>query len=386
MTVNYELGKPRKDGSRKVYILVTDKTRKRIATTMIVRKEDLTKSGNIKNASKMAEIQKFITDAIRKVDNEPLKVEKQEGRTKEVVRIISGEEGRDFLGWADSWISKCGLAGAKNYMCAINSFRKFVARDHLLFAEITPQLLTDYCESLAQKQRGQSQYLACIRHIWNEAERLLPDDEVPRSPFRKFRVPRQQFVGQRAVDVSIINKVYNYVATPGSRAELARNCYILSFCLIGTNSVDLYNCTCYEDGIIKYDRTKTKGRRADNAHIEIKVLPIIAHIIEKYRDKTGKRTFDFYTRYESSASFNKNINRGLKEIDDTLTFYTARHTWATIARNELHKSREDVDEALNHKSASTSLLDIYVKKDWRIINEINAEVVDFAFCKKTRNY
>ena len=50
---------------------------------------------------------------------------------------------------------------------------------------------------------------------------------------------------------------------------------------------------------------------------------------------------------------------------ESLTFYQFRHTWASIARNELGASAYDVEEALNHKSRDNSLLDIYVKKDFK---------------------
>lgn len=38
-----------------------------------------------------------------------------------------------------------------------------------------------------------------------------------------------------------------------------------------------------------------------------------------------------------------------------------------------------MDEALNHKSMTNRLLDVYVKKDFGIINDLNKRVIDYVF-------
>ncbi len=388
MTITYEMGKPRKDGSRKIYILICSgagiNNRKRLATSMVVRKEDLNKKGAICNAVKLAEIQAYIAGAYKKIDSLPLTVQSKLPEAGAIATSLVGGTGRDFFAWCAEWMSKSSLKGIRNYKTAVNSFRSWLHRDCITFADITPALLSDYSRSLENSPRAQSMYLSALRHLWNEAERYLPDEDVPRSPFRKFRVPRQAFIGQRAVDETVIRRVYDYKAKPGSRAELARDCFLLSFCLMGTNSADLYWCKVFEDDVLKYDRAKTRDRRADHAHIEIRVPAFIRGLVDKYRDASHTHVFCFHRRYANEREFNRAINKGLKEIDGELTFYAARHTWATIARNVLGESREDVDEALNHKNTSTSLLDVYVKKDYTRINLINEKVVGYMFGNKER--
>lgn len=383
MTITYEIGKPRKDGSRKIYILICSgggaNNRKRLATSMAVRKEDLNKKGEIRNTLKLVEIQAYIARAYKKIDSLPLTIQPKLPKADAVAASLLGGTGRDFLTWCADWLAKSKLKGIRNYKTAVNSFRAWLHRDSITFAEITPALLSDYCRSLESSPRAQSMYLSALRHIWNEAERYLPDDDVPRSPFRKFRVPRQTFIGQRAVDEAVICKVYDYRAMPGSRAELARDCFLLSFCLMGTNSADLYECRVLENNVLKYDRAKTRDRRADHAHIEIRVPAFARDLVDKYRDAGHGYVFNFHGRYANAREFNRAINKGLKEIEAGLTFYAARHSWATIARNTLGESREDVDEALNHKNTSTSLLDVYVKKDYARINLINEKVVNYVF-------
>ena len=96
------------------------------------------------------------------------------------------------------------------------------------------------------------------------------------------------------------------------RFDLAKDCFILSFCLMGINSVDLYNATDLRGNRLVYNRTKTKDRRLDKAQMEVVVPEIVLPIIEKYRDRTGQRLFNFYQYYRDHKGFNKAINKGLK--------------------------------------------------------------------------
>ena len=158
----------------------------------------------------------------------------------------------------------------------------------------------------------------------------------------------------------------------------------LSFCLIGTNSVDLYSAEEYRSGKICYERTKTRTRRADKARIEIKVRDEIKTLVDKYRDKKSERVFNFYLRYSTPCVYNKCLNTILKRLGkrigvDGLQFYQFRHSWATIARNELNIDIATIDEALNHKIPHHALIDVYVKKDFRNINLANKKVIDFVF-------
>lgn len=158
----------------------------------------------------------------------------------------------------------------------------------------------------------------------------------------------------------------------------------MSFCLIGMNSVDLYDAKEFVDGRIIYNRAKTKDRRLDQARMEVVVPPIILPLLEKYRDKTDRRLFNFYQYYSDRKSFNKAINYGLKEIGselgiDDLEFYAARHSWATIALNKVGIDKYTVHAALNHVDESMRVTDIYIQRDFVNENKANAKVVRYVF-------
>lgn len=230
-----------------------------------------------------------------------------------------------------------------------------------------------------------------MRHIFNEAIKEYNtngNDIIQSNPFDKFSVPRDiPQTKDRVISEENLVRVFNFKGT--RRVGMARDCYVLSFFLMGMNSVDIYECVSYNKGVLAYDRAKTRDRRNDNAHIEIVVPDIIKPLFRKYKGTT--RVFDFYQKYSNAANFNKHINNGLHFIADELgiprfDFYSARHTWASIARNKLGIDKYTIHEALNHVS-QLDVTDIYIQKDFTNINKANEKVVEYVteLIKKTKN-
>ena len=292
--------------------------------------------------------------------------------------------GRDFIAYGREWLDGSGIKAKHNYSAMLNSLDKFMNGRPLLFGDINVELLTRYCRSLEGKKRAQSLYLACIRHIYRQAAlRFNTDDDIILSPylFERFKVPEQKIVGQRALSVDEVRTFFSTKAETRNE-QLAKDCAMLSICLCGTNLIDLYNATSYNGRTFAYERTKTKDRRSDGAHIEIAVHEKIRPLFEKYRCSDGNRVFCF-GRSKSYERFYESVITGLRRLKkrlgwDTLQFYQFRHSWASIARNELGIDKATVDEGLNHVG-DNRIADIYIKKDYRHINEANRKVIEYLF-------
>lgn len=157
---------------------------------------------------------------------------------------------------------------------------------------------------------------------------------------------------------------------------------MLSFYLVGINLIDLYYLTDYKSGRISYNRRKTSRRREDGAFISIKVEPEAESLMEKYIDTTRERALCFHKRYGNHTDFVKNVNIGLKQFAETIgleapiTSYWARHSWATIARNDCGGCKDDINLALNHVDKGMAVTDIFIAKDWSIIDRANRKVID----------
>ena len=115
--------------------------------------------------------------------------------------------------------------------------------------------------------RSLSLYLISIKKLFKEAQKKYNKKEknlilIPNSPFVDFEIPKQEATRKRAISADIIKKVWKlpykdmkkgYKST--CRYNLAKDCFILSFCLMGINSADLYNATEMRGNTIIYNRT-----------------------------------------------------------------------------------------------------------------------------------
>ena len=391
-TIAIEFGKLSSKNTREVYLLVRQgKSRRRVKTGVkLAETEYSEKNGKIKSVAKARTVEKLKSELEESLEAVEQATATASTRDSAFItsQIVKKQEVRvlDFFTFTEDWLSRSTIKGAKNYKCMLNTLEKFNGSRKLPFQEISVRYLKDFENYLANRPRAQSLYMGQIRHLFREATIEYNTDEetiIKTDPFRRYKAPKQVLKkGVRALSLEDFLKVVNYQPDGAGRKLLAHDCFILSFCLMGMNSVDLYNVKKLEHGIMKYNRTKTKDRRSDDAYIEVRVHPFIKSLMAKWKG-TGGYVFNFHSRFKHPEDFNRSLNVGLKAIGDDLhmpglQFYQARHTFATLSRNMMKFSKSDVDEALNHVG-SYDIADVYITKDFSIINENNYKLIDRVF-------
>ena len=407
------------DGTYNVKIRFTlDRKVKRLSTNLFVTQQDLTKSLKFKEDTS---IKREIDRLVLYYREQCLKLQLDQNHYSldEIIEFLNGEQEKqqtiDFIKFSREWIASATIKGAPNYTTAINALVRFVGKEELDINLITLEFLEQFkafligerdarTKKLMQQgkrvtsNRTLSLYLVSIKKLFCEAKRKFNKKDknlilIPNSPFEDFKIPKQEATRKRAIPADIIKKVWKlpykdmkkgYKST--CRYNLAKDCFILSFCLMGINSADLYNATEMRGNTIIYNRTKTKARRLDGAKMMVDIPKIVQPLIDKYKDSTGKRLFNFYQYYGDEKTFNKAINSGLKEIGsilevDDLEYYAARHSWATIALNKVGIDKYIVHAALNHIDDSMKVTDIYIERDFVNENKANAKVVKYVFSK-----
>ena len=231
-------------------------------------------------------------------------------------------------------------------------------------------------------------YMTVLKAVFNQAKYEYNDDEaglirIPLSPFNRYTMPENIQTASRVLTVEQIQEIidlpYFRNGSPYYQLNMAKDVFLLSFALMGINSADMYDLIGFEDGIISYERKKTKGRRKDNAFIQVKVEPEIASLFDRYKGKD--RVFSFSEKYVSADDFNKAINLGLKKVGQTigvpdLNFYYARHSMASICANRLGIDIARVDEMLNHSDPKLALARVYIEKDFKPLWEANRKLID----------
>lgn len=398
----------RADGTYNIKIRVTHKQRKKyLPTQWYVGKEDLTRSLKLKN-QKYIDMAEDLIRRYRCICNDAGDA-LDTMTVEQVVELIKTESRGgsfelDIAAYTRRHIDELTRAGRTGSAAAfgvmLKSLCRYMGKESISFREITVGMLNGWAAwiiepkgvpSLKTGIPAQIQYLSKLRAVYNKAKREFNDEDagairIPFSPFNKIDIPKTPLSRKRALSVGALRAIAELPDEARthwrpSLRDFSRDVFMLSFMLVGMNAVDLYNCTDLSGGRITYQRTKTRGRRADNAEISIRIEPEAARLLEKYRDPTGRRVFDFYRRYTTSIGMGQAVNLGLKKVGaalgiDDLEFYAARHSWATVATNDARVDKYTVHEALNHVDPSMRITDIYIRRDWSNIDRANRAVLD----------
>lgn len=385
------------DGTYCVKIRLTHNRKALYIPTMIyVTDRELTKSKKIKDTNVVMTTNKII-DGMRSaiLSIEDVNLMTCEELRDAMLKVYNGKDTfkLDFYEYALTQIAKMKPATALSHMTAINNLKKY--KNTLDINDITNKLILSFKSHLNDNGVSKNSinlYLTKIQHIINLAKDEFNDDDNIRVNVRQFKkgvIERNDPSEHRVLTATQIRRIATFT---GDRYEnFARDIFILSFCLIGINIVDLYNLKKkdVQNGILTYNRAKTKDRRADKARISIRIEEEAMNIIQRYTELNGEQLLNFHRRYKSFESMSHSLmplynrfKRYDKSLPSRLTFYHARHSWATIAYNNCGIDMQTIHEALNHASdANMKITDVYVKKDFTRIWEANRKVLDFVFGK-----
>lgn len=280
-------------------------------------------------------------------------------------------------------LRRCDKYGtAKNYEHTMHSFARFLGYD-IPLAAISEQLIDNYNAFLVQRgivRNSVSFYMRVLRAVYNKAVRRHLVEQT--NPFRNVYTGIDK-TRKRAIDEKSIVKLYKLALPSGSPTELARDIFIFSYCTRGMAFVDIayLKKKNIRDGAIHYARQKT------GQPLSVKIEPNIQKIIDRYADRTKGSPYVFpilalsdtsetYRQYRTAVNA---YNRQLKELskmlyaDCRLTSYTARHSWATVARK--HNAPISVISAgLGHTSERTTQIYLTALED-SAIDAVNQGII-----------
>lgn len=231
-------------------------------------------------------------------------------------------------------------------------------------------------------------YMRDLRILFNEARKKynipsLGIEKITHNPFKDYSIVEPPPTKKRNINIDCFLEIRDCPVKKGSRAELMKELFVLSFYMCGINAVDLYYCSPDNivNGRLEYNRSKTQGVRADDAFISVYIIPEAKPLLEKYLGKLSER-------YATNDNLNHALCEGMKVIRKTLklqssvldevTFYWARHTFGTWARNKCGVDKSDVGETLNHVEKGHKTTDIYIEKDWSIVDLVQRKVIEYV--------
>ena len=235
-------------------------------------------------------------------------------------------------------LKKEGTAAA--YKSTRSSLAKFLDGSDIRMLEIDLRFIRRYEDFLYNNgvaENTVSYYLRNLRTLYNQAvvDGYHPHGEYP---FVKAQTRPAKTV-KRALSREDLQALANLKLEDAPELKFARDLYLFSFYAQGMAFVDivLLKKSDIYNGVLTYSRHKSKQ------FIRIAVTPQMQELMDKYETE-GKYVFPIirdnssseYTQYRLALG---RINRHLKriaamiDVKIPLTTYTARHTWATLARD-----------------------------------------------------
>lgn len=391
----------RADGYYQVYIRVThNRIARFIKTDKFVDQKGVAKDKGVKDPY----VLQFCTNKVTRYMEMLKTVDTSAWTVDEVISFLkSGCSDISFSDYArkyrDTLFNNGHERNAKNYSLALQHFERYAGTTQIMFSQLTSIFINAWIKTLMGTSRAKEMYPVCMRQVFREALKEYNDYDagiirITTNPWPKVKIPKADTPEKRAITMQDCRAFFAAPLPESDRKyplpELGRDVAMMVLCLAGINTVDIYNLQKkdYNDGIISYERAKTRNLRSDNAYFEMRVPSVLQPVIDKYLDRTDSPfLFNFHKRLSSFDSFNANVNIGIRQICEKIlgmshntaySVYTFRHTWATVAQNECGASLEEVDFALNH-AHKTKLARTYVKIDFSPAWELNEKVVEKIF-------
>ena len=270
---------------------------------------------------------------------------------------------------------------AETYTSTLNSFRRFREEADLSLQELSSEMLSDYACHLRHSGVAPNTvvfYLKRLRAVYNKAvEDELVED---RRPFRKVSTSSERTV-KRAIPLKYIRNLKELDLSHCPSRCFARDMFLFSFYTRGMSFVDMAHLrkANLKGRMLTYRRKKTGQaltvywepcmRQIAAKYAAGPSSPYLLSIIRHPEDDVRKQCHTVLTL----------INRHLKEIGQgigltaPLTMYVARHSWATIARDE-GVSLSVISEGMGHESEKTTR--IYLASlESQVIDKANKKIL-----------
>ena len=254
------------------------------------------------------------------------------------------------------------------------------------FESVDKKWIVSYIEherGKGRKDNGIQTDIQILKFVFNRA---IEDELTDKFPFRGVSVKKEQ-TKKRCLSLEQLRAIRDFKLT-GKKA-MYRDCFMLSFYLIGINISDLLFLpkTSLKNGRIIYKRNKT-GKLYD-----IKVEPEAMEIIARHKSRKKDRLLSFLEEGDATITntFANNMTRHLRTIgekerhsyyvtvhpiEEGITSYWSRHTWATLA-SEIDIPMEVIGRSLGHSLWDNAVTSTYIKYDTKKIDEANRKVIDY---------
>ena len=276
-------------------------------------------------------------------------------------------------------LSEGKVRTSETYSAALKSFRQFRGGKDIMLDCLNVNVMKDFAEWHYDKGNTSntvSFYARILRAVYNRAVDMeLIED---RRPFRHIYTGVAK-TRKRALPIEVIKRIRMLDLSCSPPLEFARDMFMLSFYLRGMSFVDmaLLRKRDLSGGYLVYRRRKT------GAQMKIKWTVEMQTILKKYPGVNGYLlsvlTDEGNVNYLNYRRVGYKINVNLKKIaarvglSAPLTLYVARHSWASIAKQQ-GVPIGVISEGMGHRSEATT--QIYLASlDVTVVDKANDKIL-----------
>lgn len=278
-------------------------------------------------------------------------------------------------------------ATARNLQRALNSFSLFLGGEDISLGQMDERLIGEYEQWLRTRKVSKNSSSFYMRNLRSAYNKLVSRNLMEQTfPFRNVYTGVER-TRKRAVREGIIIRLLNLDLAHSASLAFSRDLFIFSYCTRGMAFVDIAYLKKGDvsRGMLNYVRHKT------GQHLTVRIEPFVEEIIKRYEPYVRNTPYLFpiitsdnpeeaFRQYQTALGYH---NRKLKQVGKLvgeslcLSSYTARHSWATIARNR-NIPLSIISAGMGHTSEKTTL--IYLDSvDGSLIDEANEELVKALF-------
>ncbi len=249
-----------------------------------------------------------------------------------------------FATRCDSLSASCRFGSARTYTATLTDLKRFLNGCDISLKRVDADFIRCYESWLKLRHLASgtvSFYIRILRAVLNHAARCgLVSCDASMFADVYTGIPE---TARRAVTQAVVRKLFAIELAGGSALGRCRDLFLLSYCCRGMAFVDMAYLRRVDlrDGYMQYRRQKTG--KLMRVHLD----PLIMQLINRNRAPSGPYLLNILTDNPDPQAVRRSYqsalrthNRNLKKLAEMigceslhLSSYTARHTWATVARD-----------------------------------------------------
>ena len=265
-----------------------------------------------------------------------------------------------FLSYIEHFEQRVGvnrtIKSARTYRCAYEHVERFLLKRFRLsdipFSALDRSFIDKFDLYLrTERQLAPNTIVLYMSRLHTVINKAIAAGIITADPFAGYEPPRPERKRRYLTREELRRLMTTPLSVP--RLYLVRDLFLFS-CYTGISYGDMCRLTAAnletaEDGTVWIKATREKT----NVELEIPLLDLPLHLIDKYRDTTSDgKLLPMYG--------NSELNKGLKllaavcGIDRKLTFHMGRHTYATEITLSHGVPMETVSRMLGHSRVDTT--------------------------------